>query len=71
MNVIIKIHYISNDNKILRRGSHPLRGKTKEQVALEFWKWIKMEHPFECELEKILVDGEDETQLVKDLECVI
>jgi hypothetical protein len=68
MTVIILIHYISNDNKVLRRGSFPLKGKSKEEAALEFWKWIKREHPFECEIEQVIVDGEDITEEVKGLE---
>jgi hypothetical protein len=68
MTILIVIHYISNDNKVLRRGSFPLRGKTKEQTALEFWKWIKREHPFDCEIEKVTVDGEDITEAVEGLE---
>lgn len=68
MTVLIVIHYVSNDNKIMRRGSYPLKGKSKEAVALEFWKWIKREHPFECEIEKVTVDGEDITEAVKGLE---
>jgi hypothetical protein len=67
MTVLIVIHYISLDNKVMRRGSFPLRGKSREAVALEFWKWIKREHPFECEIEKVIVDGEDYTEKVKEL----
>jgi hypothetical protein len=68
MNVSIVIHYISNDNKIMRRGSYPLKGKKKELVALEFWKWIKRDMPFECEIETIICDGEDYTERVKKLD---
>jgi hypothetical protein len=68
MTVLIVIHYISNDNKIMRRGSYPLKGKAKEVVALEFWKWIKREMPFECEIDKVTVDGEDITEIVKEME---
>jgi hypothetical protein len=68
MTVLIVIHYISNDNKIMRRGSYPLKGKQKEVVALEFWKWIKREHPYPCVIEKVIVDGEDLTDKVKELE---
>jgi hypothetical protein len=68
MTVLIVIHYTSNDNKIFRKGEFPLKGKSKEAAALEFWKWIKREHPFECEIEKVIVDGEDITDAVKGLE---
>jgi hypothetical protein len=67
MSVLIVIHYISLDNKVMRRGSFPLKGRKKEAVALEFWKWIKREHPFECELEQVIVDGEDITEKMKEL----
>jgi hypothetical protein len=68
MNVVISIHYITNENKVLRRGSFPVQRKTSEEVALDFWKWIKKEHPYECEIEKVLCDGEDITEKVKELE---
>ncbi|NYE07590.1 hypothetical protein F4694_004401 [Bacillus niacini] len=61
MYVLIEIHYICNDNRSYRKGSFPLRGQKKEEVALEFWNWIKKEHPFECEIEKIKCDGDDIT----------
>jgi hypothetical protein len=68
MTLLIVIHYISNDNKLFRRGAFPLKGKLKEAVAWDFWKWIKREHPFECEIEKVIVDGEDITENVKEME---
>jgi hypothetical protein len=68
MIVLIVIHFISSDNKIMQRGSFPLKGKAKEVVALEFWKWIKREMPFECEIEKVTVDGEDITEKVKEMD---
>lgn len=67
MTVLIVIHYISNHNKIMRKGSFPLKSKSKEIIAFEFWKWIKGEHPYECEIEKVIVEDEDVTELVKDL----
>jgi hypothetical protein len=68
MNVLIQIFYTSNDNSVLRRGSYPLKNRKAEEVAYEFWKWIKKEHPYSCELEKVIANGEDLTQLVKNLE---
>jgi hypothetical protein len=65
--ISIHIHYISNGNKVLQRGQFPLKGKNKEEVALAFLKWIKREHPYECEIEMVIVDGEDITELVKKL----
>lgn len=66
MNVVIEIHYISNDTKSLRSGSFPLKKRKPEIVAYEFWEWIKREHPFECEIEKVIADGKDITGLVKE-----
>lgn len=68
MTVLITIHYISNDNRSYRKGSFPLRGKKKEEVSYEFWRWVKGEHPYECEIEKVIVDGKDITELVKEIE---
>lgn len=68
MTVLIVIHYISNESKVMQRGSFPLRGKSKEQVALEFWQWIKKEHPFQCDMEKVIVDGEDLTVKVMEID---
>ncbi|MEH7012435.1 hypothetical protein V7087_16745 [Neobacillus niacini] len=67
MNILIQISYTSNDNKVMHQGSFPLKRKTKEEVAFEFWSWIKKEHPYECEIEKVIVDGEDITEKVKEL----
>jgi hypothetical protein len=68
MNVLVQISYISNENKVLQRGSFPLRGKTKEQIAFTWWKQIRREMPFGGELEKILVDGDDVTEKVKEMD---
>nr|WP_263324257.1 hypothetical protein [Neobacillus sp. Marseille-Q6967] len=68
MNVFIQIFYTSNDNTVMRRGQFPLKGKTKEQLAFEFWTWIKRESPFEAFLEKVICDGEEITDLVKSLQ---
>lgn len=68
MNVVIDIHYISVENKVLQGGSFPLKRRKPEEVAYEFWRWIKREHPYECVIEKILADGEDITKLVIELE---
>jgi hypothetical protein len=68
MNVLIQISFVSNDNEVLRRGSFPLKGKKKELVALGWWKQIKREMPFDCELEKVSCDGEDITEKVKEIE---
>lgn len=67
MTVIIRIDYISMDNQIFRRGEIPLKGRTKEQAAVDFWKWIKREHPYECILEKVTIDSEDFTEAIMKL----
>jgi hypothetical protein len=69
MTVVIQIHYIAieNEGRILQRGSFPLKGKKPEQVALEFWKGIKREMTVEVAIEQVIADGEDITELVKEL----
>jgi hypothetical protein len=69
MTVLIRIDYITNENKVMRKGEFPLRGKIKEQAAYEFWQWIKNEHPYECEIEKVIVDNEDITEKVMELDA--
>lgn len=68
MNVLIVIHYISNDNKVMQKGSFPLKGKKKEQVAYKWLKQIKRQMPYYEEVEKVTADGEDITEKVKELE---
>lgn len=68
MNVLIKISYVSNENEVMQRGSFPLRGKKPEEVAYAWWKQIRKEMPYWPELEKVIVDGEDITEKVKELE---
>lgn len=68
MNVTIQIHYISNKIKVLKRGSFPLKGKKREVVAFDWWRKIRRDMPFGAELEQIIADGEDITDLVKELE---
>jgi hypothetical protein len=68
MHVLIVIHYISADNKVMQKGSFPLRGKTKEQVAYEWLRQIKRQMSYYEELEKVTADGEDITDKVKELE---
>jgi hypothetical protein len=69
MNVLIVVHFISSDNKVTQRGSFPLKGKAKEQVAFEWWNQIRREMPYGGELEKILADGEDITEINKVLKA--
>jgi hypothetical protein len=68
MNVLIQIHYISNEIKVLQGGSFPLRGKKPEQVAYDWWRQLKREMSYSGELEMVIADGEDITGLVRALE---
>jgi hypothetical protein len=70
MNIVISIYYIAVEVgvKSLRSGSFPLKGKRPEEVAHEFWKWIKSEEPLDLELVKVTVEGDqDITEKVKSL----
>jgi hypothetical protein len=69
MNVAVRIDYITeNGNRITQQGSFPKRRKTPEQVAHEFWRWIKREMPSEIFIERVMADGEDITEKVKEIE---
>jgi hypothetical protein len=68
MNVLIQISYISRDNNVMRRGSFQLNGRTKEKVAFDWWKKIQREMPFGGDLQQVIVDGEDITELVRELD---
>jgi hypothetical protein len=67
--VVIAIHYISLEfeQRVFQKGEFKLRGKSIEQVAFEFWRRIKKESSRTLELEKVLCDGEDITEKVKEL----
>lgn len=60
MNVIIEIHYVSSGNRTTQSGSFPIRGRKPEQIALEFWKQIKNDMSHHAQLEKVIVDGDQE-----------
>lgn len=68
MNVAIQIYFTSNENEVLRRNSVPARGKSKEQLAFEWWRQIKREMPYGAELQKVIADGEDITEIIKEKE---
>lgn len=67
MNVTFEIHYKA-DSRIMQRASFPLRGRKVEGVALQFWKDIKKELPYNVELEEVIAAGEEITDKVKELE---
>jgi hypothetical protein len=68
--VVIAIYYLSVDSgtNILQRGEFKLRGKKPEEVALGFWRQIQREMPVEVVLVKATCDGDEITDLVKELE---
>lgn len=70
MNVVIQIHYKATElgNKLLQRGSFPARGRKPEKVAYDWWRDIKKEMPVDIELEKVIIDGEDQTEKIKKIE---
>ena len=68
MTVIIQIHYTSSGSRSYQKTEYQLRGKSKEQAALVFWKWIQRNLPFGGELEQVLCEKEDITELVLELE---
>ncbi|WHY75695.1 hypothetical protein QNH20_16365 [Neobacillus sp. WH10] len=66
--IIIEIHY-SAASRGYKKGAFQLRGRKPEYVALQFWKQINKELSYRAELEKVIVEGDqDITQLVKELE---
>jgi hypothetical protein len=67
MNVSLRIDYIAS-SRVSQSGSFPLRGRKPDKVALEWWKELKKEASYRATLEKVTADGEDITQLVKDIE---
>jgi hypothetical protein len=67
--VTIQIIYRSalSGCKILQGGSFPLKGRKVEKVAFDWWKQIQREMNVD-RLEQVLCDGEDITQLVKNMD---
>ncbi|MFS0776092.1 hypothetical protein ABC255_08810 [Neobacillus sp. 3P2-tot-E-2] len=63
----IQIHYITS-SKAYQKGDFQLRGRKPEQVALDFWKQIQKHMSYRAELEKVICNGEDITDKVKELE---
>jgi len=53
MTVLVHIHYTSiAATKTYQKAEIPLRGKSKELAAYEFWKWIKNNNQIDIMLEK-------------------
>jgi hypothetical protein len=68
MNILIRIDYIACGSKAYQAGYFPLKGRNLEVIAIMFWKQINKEMSYRAKLEKVTANGEDITQLVKDLE---
>lgn len=69
--ITIEIHYKAA-SRIFQRASFPLKGRQPEQVALAFWKDIRKEMSYHAQLERVIVNGDqDITQLVTDLETQV
>jgi hypothetical protein len=69
MTVTIDIHYTASSSRALQSGSFPLRGKKPEMVAYDFWRQIKKVMSYRAELEKVIINGNNDiTELVKGLE---
>lgn len=66
--VAIEIYFISSDNKVMVRGTFPLKGRKQEELAYYWWRQVRRGMPYGGQLEKVICDGEDITQLVKELE---
>jgi hypothetical protein len=67
MKVTIQIHYKANDIGILQRGTFPLKNRQPKEVAFQWWKQIKKEIPID-NLEKVLCNGEDITEIIQGME---
>lgn len=68
MNVSIQILYKSaaSGSKILQSASFPTKGRQPEQVVLDWWKQIRREMLVD-QLLKVTCNGEDVTQIIKDM----
>lgn len=69
MNVTIQIFYRSaaSGSGILQRASFPLKGRQPQQVAFDWWQQIQREMHV-ASLEKVLCNGEDITEIIKDMD---
>ncbi|CRK83005.1 hypothetical protein [Neobacillus massiliamazoniensis] len=66
--ISFEIHYKAY-NRTTQRSSFLLIGRKTEQVAFEWWKQIRKEMSFHTELDKVIVNGDqDVTDIVKELE---
>jgi hypothetical protein len=64
--VVIQIFYTSAGDRSYQMGEFPLKGRTWDQAAYDFFRWICRELPYGAELEKVLCEGEDLTEKVKE-----
>lgn len=67
--IAVQIQYITElGNKVLQRGSFPAKGRKPEKVAYNWWRELKKEMNVEIKMEKVMIDGEDKTEEVKEME---
>lgn len=67
--IAVQIQYITElGNKVLQRGSFPAKGRKPEKVAYDWWRELKKEMNVEIKMEKVMIDGEDKTEEVKEME---
>jgi hypothetical protein len=69
MTVTIQIIYRSSvsGSRIMQGGSFPQRGQRPEVIAWNWWQQIQREMHVES-IEQVMSNGEDITQLVRDLD---
>lgn len=69
MTVTIQIIYRSaaSGSKILQRGSFPLKWRHPQEVAFDWLQQIKREMHFD-NLEQLLCNGEDITEIIKEMD---
>lgn len=70
MNVLIQIHFktIDYESKTSQTGEFKLRGRKAEYIAFDFWRQVQRESRVDLVLEKVLCEGEDITELVREIE---
>jgi hypothetical protein len=60
MGIVIRIDYSVHGNKSYQQGSFSSRGKRPEDIAYKWWKQIKKEHSYWAELERVIVNRDQD-----------
>jgi hypothetical protein len=69
MDIVIRIDYSVHGNKSYQQGSFPLRGKKPEDIAYKWWQQIKKEHSYFAELEKVIINmDQDITYKINEID---